>query len=103
MTTSAELLKARKKGALILHRGSEVEYAPQCPWDRTPWLMHGGTRHTAAECYVFFPKESTTVNTEFGPVKVDRDILALWNTYGWPEGRVLKNLADEYAAAHDGR
>lgn len=37
-------------------------------------------------------KDTTTVNTEYGPLQVPQDILRIWNRYGWPEPHVLQQM-----------
>ncbi|WP_426568129.1 hypothetical protein [Streptomyces canus] len=36
--------------------------------------------------------EQHTVNTEFGPLVVEAWLLNLWNTHGWPEDHVLRDM-----------
>lgn len=39
--------------------------------------------------------EPIVVNTEFGGLTVDASLLRIWNMYGWPEGHVLAEIAQQ--------
>lgn len=59
MPTSIQMLKARRRGAELLHNGAPVEYAPRRLYDREPWVVRDGLgvhRYTAAQCQVYWPK-----------------------------------------------
>lgn len=61
--TSADLLREKRKGAQILHKGAPVEYAPRYMYDRKPWIWRGGTqtvRYSADQCVAihFLPADA---------------------------------------------
>jgi hypothetical protein len=44
-------------------------------------------------------RDEQRVNTEYGPLTVDTSLLKLWNKYGWPEDRVLRQMVEQQREA----
>ncbi|WNI28603.1 hypothetical protein [Streptomyces sp. ITFR-6] len=58
--TTAQLIRAQRAGAEILHNGAPVRYAPLHAGDRTPWLYTDGrteSRYTANQCTAHVPAD----------------------------------------------
>lgn len=38
--------------------------------------------------------DTVTINTGYGSLPVSRDLLAIWNRFGWPTEEVLKRMTE---------